>query len=126
MRSRQSKRRLYQFFKALFFIVLNFQASAIGQCRKSADLWDQLRLIENSKEYNIDGKLILVLKLKEEFDLCKLPLDSVYARMLHRIALYDYQSNNSSPTKRSISYTLDAIQINTSNKKRGSLKFAVN
>ena len=97
-----------------------------GQCRLSTDIWDQLRLIENSQELAVRPKIVLVRNLKTEFENCKLPADSVYARILHRIALYEYLINNNNPTAVSIEYTLRAMRINTTGAKGSSGRFAVN
>src|ERR1700722_16116996 len=59
-----------------------------------AAVWDSLINIENFPDAKMSQqkKLTLVLGLKQDFEKSKFPEDSVYARLLHRIAVYQYSA----------------------------------
>ena len=112
-------------FKCLLILILRSTPSAMAQCRSSPELWKELLLIENNPQAT-ENKKKAAEGLKLEFERCKLPPDSVYAKILHRLALYEYLLNNNRPTSSSIDYTTEAIRINTSGSKGASPKLAVN
>ncbi|HTI89917.1 MAG TPA: tetratricopeptide repeat protein, partial [Puia sp.] len=97
---------------------------ARGQCPTRAALWDSLIAIENSSR-PVTIRLQQVNTLKGISDRCHLPKDSIYARLLHRIGLYEYTLNNGIPTTDAIGNTLEAAGINTSGRKDCSPGFAV-
>jgi CHAT domain-containing protein len=88
-------------------------------------MWDKLIAIENDTS-NLEKKLQHILILKKQFEDCHLTIDSVYARILHKSALYEYELNNEVPTKECFDNTIKAIKINTSGIKGASETFAVN
>jgi len=88
-----------------------------------AVIWDSLLHIEQAPALNQQQKLTLVTRLREAFEKAGYPEDSVYARILHRIAVYQYYTTKEYGS--CITNTLHAITINTSGKKNACLAFAV-
>ena len=109
----------------LALLLLNSSTELRGQCKKSTEIWNELRFTEDNSEYSTESKLSRLTNLKSVFEKCKLPADSVYARILHRIALYEFLLNHNSPTSQGLDYTLQAARINL-NSPAGSRRFAVN
>jgi len=102
------------------------QSSSAGPALTPAGIWDSLVNIERIpvNRMSEQEKLPLVLGLRQEFEKRNYPEDSVYARLLHRIALYQYHTTRD--YRRCVENTLHAIRINTSGKKGACLLFAVN
>jgi CHAT domain-containing protein/tetratricopeptide (TPR) repeat protein len=86
-------------------------------------IWDSLLHIEQDQTLSRQQKLGLVIPLRTAFEKAGYPRDSVYARLLHRIAVFQYYTTKAYDS--CIANTLEAIRINTSGKKGASLSFAV-
>ncbi|MDB5248412.1 MAG: hypothetical protein JWQ40_2806 [Segetibacter sp.] len=99
---------------------------AFGQYGSNTAVWNQLMSIEKDTSLSTQQKLNEVLWLKKQFEDHKLRADSVYARILHRIGLFEYLLNNEVATKGSINFTLAAIKINRAGKKDNSITFCIN
>ncbi len=97
-----------------------------AQPNNNESVFNKIVSIEQDTSMNITKKLDLLYTLKQDFETNKLTRDSVYARMLHRIAAYDYAINNFVPTDKSINLTHIAAIINSSGKKSSSSYFLVN
>ncbi len=117
-------KRKYAFKKnmSLCIIAWAFYIAGFAQCPTSQFMWDSLLHVETNEE-SVDKKLEDLYKLKKKFDDCKLPHDSVYARLLHRIGLYEYTANKS--FTKAIDFTKESVRINTSKKKDCSAWFAI-
>jgi CHAT domain-containing protein len=91
-----------------------------------AAIWDSVIKIENFPDAKMSQqkKLTLALGLRQDFEKAKFPEDSVYARLLHRIAVYQYSTTRE--YARCVENTLHSIRINTSGRKGACLMFAVN
>src|SRR4051794_15214985 len=95
----------------IIFLIMAFFTKAVAQCPSSTAIYNQVIAVEDY--VNKSGPSINLLKaqlvklnvLKGQFETCKLPQDSVYARMLHRISDYEYQLNHRIATVNSINYT---------------------
>jgi CHAT domain-containing protein/tetratricopeptide (TPR) repeat protein len=90
-----------------------------------ATIWDSLLHIEQvpAARMSQQQKLAFVLSLRQEFEQGSFPEDSVYARLLHRIAVYQYYTTREYGL--CVENTLHSIHINTSGKKGACLSFAV-
>ena len=99
--------------------------TATAQCPGARALWDQLIRIEGTPDAVLSKpqKLKQVLALKQQFEVCRLSPDSVYARILHRIGVYEYYTTGE--LDKSIANTLQSIAINRSGRKDACLSFAV-
>ena len=77
----------------LGWLVLAFTASA--QCPDSKTCWDKLIAIENRPvtELGLSQKYAQLLTIRQQMEDCRLDKDSVYARLLHRAALYPGRSD---------------------------------
>src|ERR1700753_1748202 len=73
-------------------------------------IWDSLLHVERSPLTN-QQKLALVLPLRTAFEKAGYPEDSVYARILHRIAVFQYYTTREYNS--CVENTLRAIRINT-------------
>src|SRR4051812_43519227 len=101
---------------SLGFIAWAFCYYSIGQPTTSTTIWKNLINIENDTTLSYNQKLQQLLILKKQFENHQLPPDSVYARTLHKIGLYDYKINNDIATKNGVLFTQAAIRINTAKK----------
>jgi CHAT domain-containing protein/tetratricopeptide (TPR) repeat protein len=101
---------------SLGIIAWAFCFYCIGQPTVSTAVWKKLISIEKDTSLSYDQRLQQVFILKKQFEDSKLPLDSVYARILHRVGLYEYILNNLVATKDAILLTQKAININMANK----------
>lgn len=86
-----------------------------AQCITSQMVWDSLAAIEKNILKN-DEKVQVLFNLKTISERCKLPLDSVYAKILHQIGICELNNKNYNAA---IGFTLKAKGINLS-KKGGS------
>ncbi len=114
---------------AFFLSVSSYQA--LAQCPSSLAVYNTVELIEQSVGGSSD---VIILKpqlqklynLQKQYGICKLPKDSVYARLLHRIGNYQWRINNDLATADAIRNTKEAISINTSSIRGACKKFAIN
>jgi len=99
---------------------------SLAQGPTSEQLWDDLILIENAPDQTLskDQRLKETLLLKKKAEDDHLTGDSVYARILHRIGVYQYYTTHE--LNKSIGNTLQSLAINTSGKKGACPRFAVN
>lgn len=88
-------------------------------------VWDEIMEIEHASLTHTE-KLQRAFRLKHVFEEGKLDEDSVYARLLHRIATLQYLQNGERATKESVEYMLRSIAINTSGADNVSPDYAVN
>jgi tetratricopeptide (TPR) repeat protein len=96
-----------------------------GAFHSPSAIWDSLLHVEQAPPTRMSQqqKLALVLSLRQAFENEKFPEDSVYARILHRIAVYQY--NTTKEYNKCVENTLHALRINTSGAKGACLSFAV-
>lgn len=112
----------------MIFMVITFITLAdcgFSQCSTATAIWDSILNLENSTASN-DIKLEQASRLLHRYEdgaLCK---DSVYARLLHRIATLQYLVNGEVATPQAIEYMLSAIAINTSGQLGAAPDYAVN
>ena len=111
---------MFQLITAFFFNMPCF-----SQCPSGKDMWNRILAVENASLTNY-VKLQQAYELKNEFEHCKLMRDSVYARLLHRIATLEFLENSNKATRESVEYMLSAIAINNSNAPGSSPEYAVN
>lgn len=110
-----------------FWVLLTLitENKAVGQTSSSA-YWNKIISVEDNEDLSIAEKLFECEKIKKSFDDNNLIPDSVYARLLHRIAALRFQLNNMVATEQVIEYTGKAIQLNNSGRKDCSPYFAIN
>ncbi len=120
---KQCSRFTFKKLLCLSVIALAFVWYGIAQCPTSAQLWNRLLAIEKSDADNKE-KLQQVLQLQKQIQQCKLPEDSVYARILHRLGVLQYYTTGE--LNACIANTTRAIQINCSNQKGALLSFVAN
>ena len=97
-----------------------------AQCKNRNCIWDSLITVESNSSLSTTQQLQLVLGLKKQFELGKFPEDSVFARILHRIGLYEYLLNNNIANNDAILNTIQAAKINNSGSQGSCKSFAVN
>lgn len=85
-------------------------------------IWDSLLHIEQAQGLSQQQKLALVLPLRVAFEKGGYVRDSVYARLLHRIAVFEYYTTKAYDS--CIANNLEAIRINTSGRAGACLSFA--
>ncbi|HRP55934.1 CHAT domain-containing protein [Agriterribacter sp.] len=105
--------------------VLFLSTHCFSQCHTGKDIWSSILALENAFLTNA-VKLQQAYRVKHEFEHCKLSRDSVYARLLHRIATLEFLENGNKATKESVEYMLRAIAINNSDAPGSSPGYAVN
>jgi len=96
-----------------------------AQCPTEAELWTSLIRIEGAPDSVLSKQQRLkeALQLKATAETCHLTGDSVYARILHRVGVYQYSTSHE--LNSSIRNTLQSVDINTSGKKGACPRFAV-
>lgn len=114
-------RRLRSLFRprTLAFLLVCTLSAGIAKGQSAHAIWDSLLHIEDMPANLMpqQQKLQLVLSLRQQFEQAHLPEDSVYARLLHRIAVYQYKTTRE--FNKCIDNTLRSLRINTSG-QRGS------
>lgn len=85
-------------------------------------IWDSLLHIEQAQGLTQQQKLALVLPLRMAFEKGGYVRDSVYARLLHRIAVFEYYTTKAYDS--CIANNLEAIRVNTSGRPGACLSFA--
>lgn len=106
---------------AALFLLLCF--TTFSQCLTSSEYGDQLIKIEKDTNQPVKLKLSKVIDLKRNFNLCRLPEDSVYAKILHRLGALQWSVGR---LNEAIKYTIQSISINNSGRKGTSRKLTVN
>ncbi len=93
-----------------------------GQNLSVKNISDSLLAVENS---SMDDavKIKKMYVLKKQFDQSKFPQDSVYARLLHRIGLYEYNAYKN--FNAAITFTKQSVAINLSGEKNACGWFAI-
>lgn len=118
-----------RFFFAVSFVcviaLINLSVTSNAQVN-TQQIWNSIVQLESDDAISEKEKLQKADSLKLMLDKARADHDSVYARLLHRIAVLKYLLNNSTATQEAIDYTQLAVQINTSGKKNTSPYFAVN
>ncbi len=89
--------------------------SAPGQSFTSATVRDNLASLDTNRSLGVAGKLNRLYEWKKKSEASRLPQDSVYARLLHRIGVYEWFANKN--YNQALSYTFDALRVNTSGRK---------
>jgi tetratricopeptide (TPR) repeat protein len=79
--------------------------------------------IENNAALSNKEKLTQTLILKKQFEDEQLIKDSVYARILHKAGLFEFNENNQVATKDALLFTHTAISINSSGQKNSAPAF---
>lgn len=105
--------------------MIALQNICFSQCTTGKDVWDSIIVIENATGSN-NAKLQRATQLLKKFDgntLCK---DSVYARLLHRIATLQYLQNGEIATKESVDLMLRSIAVNSSGKIDAAPDYVIN
>jgi tetratricopeptide (TPR) repeat protein len=114
------------FLLGFMFVFINVFINSVqlnAQCLQPPELYQKLLAIETANESD-ESKLQQANALKNQFEKCAFEKDSVYARILHKIGVYQYYSANQ--INQAIQNTLVAARINTSGKKNTSRQFAMN
>lgn len=117
--------RLFVIQLSLGIIAWAFCLYANGQCPAKRAVWDKLLSIEAETPVSVKN-LKQVITLRKQFENCRLDEDSVYARLLHKEGLFEYQLNNYVATAAAIDNTLKSVRINTSGAKGSCQTLAVN
>lgn len=95
---------------ALLLLIAGLPA-AYGQRLSNALLVKDLANLDTNQLLPATGKLQVLYEWKKEADALRLPQDSVYARLLHKIGVYEFYARNNYNT--AIELTLQAARINT-------------
>jgi tetratricopeptide (TPR) repeat protein len=106
-----------------FMVILSLHGSCLGQNLSPGVLRQNLDALDKDPALPASGKLAALVELKRRSDLAKLYHDSVYAKLLHKIGLLQFQVNRNYFA--AISLTLEALRINTSGKRDASAQAAV-
>lgn len=114
--------------RMIFFIIAAtaFTRSAFAQCITSAGAWSRIMAIEADDLSAAADKLQNAKELLKALINCNYPEDSVYARLLHRIAALEYLKNDYVATPRAIRDVLESIRINSSGQRNACPEYLVN
>jgi CHAT domain-containing protein len=108
------------FLKRVSLLCLVFLAaftSVNGQCTSGAEINSSIYQLDLNTEIKAADKLKKLKSLKTQFEKCNYSKDSVYAKLLHKISIIEYESNGYEVLPSCIPYALEAVKINTSGKK---------
>lgn len=103
-----------------------FARSAFAQCITSAEVWSRIMAIEADNISAVADRLQNANELLKTLVNCNYPEDSVYARLLHRIAALEYLQNDYVATPGAIHNVLESIRINSSGQKNACPQYLVN
>jgi tetratricopeptide (TPR) repeat protein len=94
-----------------------------GQQLSNASIWKSLVSLDTNQVLPAAGKLQLLYEWKKESEALRLPQDSVYARLLHKIGVYEFYARRNYYT--ALVMTMQALRINTSGKPGSCMRHAV-
>jgi tetratricopeptide (TPR) repeat protein len=97
--------------------------SCRGQPVTSASIRQELVSLDTNHTLSPKGKLQVLHEWKTKSDAAQLPQDSIYARLLHKIGVYEFYADKRYNV--ALLLTLQALRINTSGKPGASLTAAV-
>jgi tetratricopeptide (TPR) repeat protein len=100
----------------LFLVVVRLSAS--GQSVTSESVWRDLASLDTNQSLNTSGKLKLLYEWKKKSEAFRLPEDSVYALLLHKIGVYEWYANRN--YNLALNHTYGALRINTNGKAGAS------
>ncbi|RYF97291.1 MAG: hypothetical protein EOO00_00530, partial [Chitinophagaceae bacterium] len=113
-------------FRLIIFVLAGFvslPAVSYAQCGSITNFNSRIDKVEPDN-YGDRPKIISILRaLKTEFEGCKFEKDSVYAKLLHKIGILEYQQNSFIASEENIEYTKQAIRINLAGKKGSYLAY---
>ena len=114
--------------RTIFLIIAAtaFARNTFARCITSAEAWNRIMAIEADDLSAVADKLQNANELLKALVNCSYPEDSVYARLLHRIAALEYLKNDYVATPRAIHDVLESIRINSSGQKNACPKYLVN
>jgi tetratricopeptide (TPR) repeat protein len=110
-------------FPIVIFAVLLMHWPCQGQGLSNDSIWRGLATLNSNPALPASEKLRLLMEWKKRSDDLHLPQDSVYARLLHVIGLYEVNLNKDYTA--ALLSTIRAAQINTSGARGASPKGAV-
>jgi CHAT domain-containing protein/tetratricopeptide (TPR) repeat protein len=98
-------------FKCLIILgaVVFGRLACMGQGFSNARIWRDLAELDSNRVSGISTKLQLMYEWKKKAEHLRLPQDSVYARLLHKIGSYEFDRNNYNAA---LGLTLKALRIN--------------
>ena len=110
----------YIFTKKIYltFLALVFLFTGISQCPSGEQVEKKISRIIKSPSLSGGKKLQLFYDFKKEADDCNIARDSVYAWLLSRIGLYEYNLNKNYGS--CIELTLESVRINSLARDKGS------
>ena len=96
----------------------------LAQCSSPQLLLGKLIAIEKDDNSDYGKKIEAVTALRHIYDSCSWKKDFVYARMLHKLAVWEFYGKSN--FQQAVAYTRQSIHINLNDQKGSSPLFAVN
>jgi len=115
------KKIFFCFLYAILAATILLPSGACCQCAEN-EIYNKAAAIEANSSLSATQKLNAFYALKIESERCKLPEDSVYAKILEEISVLEFRAKNYTVA---LSYALDALRINNSGRKNCSKLQAV-
>jgi CHAT domain-containing protein/tetratricopeptide (TPR) repeat protein len=109
-----------------FTIALALCFYSFAQPARNTAYWNKIIKLENDTLLTNRERLLQALSLKRQFENEGLIKDSVYARILHRIGLFEFKENDRIATKDALLFTHIAASINSSGRKGSAPAFCLN
>lgn len=103
------------------FVLLRLTSS--GQRFSNTEIWQDITSLDTNQSLNPAGKLKLLYEWKKQSEALRLPQDSVYARLLHKIGVYEFFAGKRYNV--ALLLTLKALRINTAGETGSSPTLAV-
>ncbi len=116
------KLRFFRLISVAGVALLIGQIGAQAQCLSSRQLYYEVIRLENDASLEISEKRPRALLLQKRFDSCGAYKDSAYARLLHRLGVWEF----SVAPNDAISHTLASVRLNTSRRQEANPRLAVN
>ena len=115
--------------KKLLYLLVTLVALCIhlhcpAQSFSNEQILKNLSDLDRNDHLTNGEKLLLLYDWKKKSEENHLPQDSAYAKLLHRIGVFEFLVNKNYNT--AMSFTLRALQINTSGKAHSSVSSALN
>lgn len=110
-------------YLVLLVVSVFFELSAAGQDVSNAVIWREVANLDTNRVLGPPAKLKVLYEWKRKSEELRLPQDSVYAHLLHKIGVYEFFAGRRYNV--ALGVTLRALRINTSGKAGSSPTMAV-
>ena len=109
---------------AALAVVVFLRLSSAGQPLSNKVIWRSIAKLDTNPLLSPAGKLKLLYEWKKKSEALRLPQDSVYALLLHKIGVFEFHAGKN--YNLALLFTLQALRINTAGGAGSSPTLAIN